>query len=59
MSPEYNENSRRREYFLLSFSIVLFVIFIGTITYVSLKQQALYDEIFNDIRQSHQLAEKR
>ena len=50
---------KNKEYFLLIFSTVLFLSAIGTIAYVSLKQHAVHNRVFVELRESHELAEDK
>ena len=52
-------NLKNKEYFLLIFSFLLFLIVIGTIAYISLKEQMLHNEVFVELREEHELEEKK
>ena len=50
---------KNKEYFLLVFSFFLFLVVIGTIAYISLKEQAVHNEVFVELREAHDLGERK
>ncbi|MDH5472836.1 MAG: PAS domain S-box protein [Gammaproteobacteria bacterium] len=50
---------KNKEYLLLAISFVLYVIVISVIAYVSFREHALHEDVFVDIRNVHEVSEKK